>query len=40
MKKQHFLAISVGIAISSVATAEPAVTMYGILDGGVTVSKL
>ena len=40
MKNLHLLAISVGMAIGSAAMAEPSVTLYGILDGGVSVSKL
>lgn len=40
MKNLHLLAISVGMAIGSAAMAEPSVTLYGIFDGGVSVSKL
>ena len=40
MKNLHLLAISVGMSIGSAAMAEPSVTLYGILDGGVSVSKL
>lgn len=40
MRKLHLLALSIGLSFGSIAMAEPAVTMYGILDGGVTVSKL
>lgn len=40
MRKLHLLALSIGLGFGSIAMAEPAVTMYGILDGGVTVSKL
>ena len=40
MRKLHLLALSIGLGFGSITMAEPAVTMYGILDGGVTVSKL
>ena len=40
MKNLHLLAISVGMSIGSAAMAEPSVTLYGILDGGVSVRKL
>ena len=40
MKKLHLLVLSIGMATGFAAMAEPAVTMYGILDGGLTVSKL
>ena len=36
MKNLHLLAISVGMSIGSAAMAEPSVTLYGILDGGVS----
>lgn len=40
MKKLHLLVLSIGMATGFAAMAGPAVTMYGILDGGLTVSKL